>query len=54
MSVKSCSKSTFEVYEKAWEKSMLLQFDFLRLVDHDYPLLILPCVNGEEFLECAF
>jgi hypothetical protein len=30
------------------------QVNFLRLVGPDYPLLILPIVDGEEFLECAF
>jgi len=27
---------------------------FLSLVGPDYPLSFLPCVDGEEFLECAF
>ena len=44
----------FQHMLRAWEKSMLFTSTFLQLVGPDYPLSILPYVDGREFLECAF
>ena len=53
MSVKTCSKA-ISTYGLGHGKSpCFLQVAFLRLGGPDYPLLILPYVDGAENMECA-
>jgi hypothetical protein len=54
MAVESCSKGILAPIAKHGKSPCFSQATFLQLVGPDYPLLILPCVNGAEFLECAF
>jgi hypothetical protein len=54
MSVETCSKA-ISAYNLGHGKSPCFsQVTFLSLVGPDYPLSILPCVDGARFLECAF
>ena len=54
LEVKSCSKAVL-AFSGAHGKSPCFSDDaFLQLVGPDYLLLILPCIDGQEFLECAF
>jgi hypothetical protein len=52
--LKSCSKGILASIAMYGKSPCFLQVAFLWLVGPDYPVLILHCVNGEEFLECAF
>jgi hypothetical protein len=52
--VKSCSKGILAPIVKHEKSPCFSEVNFLQLVGPDYPVLILPCVDGEEFLECAF
>jgi hypothetical protein len=54
MAVKTCSKALLALSRKHGKSPCFLQVAFLQLVSPDYPLLVLPCVDGREFLECAF
>jgi hypothetical protein len=54
MSVKTCSKSLLAFMVLHGKSPCFSQVTFLQLVGPDYPLSILPCVDGQEFLECAF
>ena len=54
MSVKSCSKGISAQHLEHGKSPCFSQVTILRLVGPDYPLSILPYVNGPEFLECAF
>lgn len=54
IAVKSCSKALLAHGNRHGKSPCFLQVAFLRLVGPDYPLLILPYVDGQEFLECAF
>jgi hypothetical protein len=54
MAVKTCSKALFALCRRHGKSPCFLQVTFLQLVRPDYPLLVLPCLNGQEFLECAF
>jgi hypothetical protein len=54
MAVKTRSKGIFASIAKYGKSPCFLPVDFLSLVGPDYPLLILPCIDGAETLECAF
>ena len=54
MAVKTCSKAILALSVGHGKSPCFLQDAFLRLVGPDYPVLILPYVDGQEFLECAF
>jgi hypothetical protein len=53
MSVKSCSKALLRSMRRHGKTPCFSQVAFLGLVDPDYPLLILPYVDGAENMECA-
>jgi len=52
--VESCSKALPALSHGHGRSPCFLQLAFLWLVGSDYLLLILPCVDGAETLECAF
>ena len=52
--VKTCSKAFSAHILRHGKSPCFSRVTFLQLVGPDYPLLILPSVNGQEFLECAF
>jgi hypothetical protein len=54
MSVKSCSKALLRSMRRHGKCPCFSEVIFMQLVGPDYPVLILPCVDGEEFVECAF
>ncbi len=54
MAVKTRSKAISSHCSRHGKSPCFLQVAFLWLVGPDYPLLILPCVDGAENLECAF
>ena len=54
MAVKTCSKAILAHSVRHGKSPCFSQVTFLSLVGPDYPLLILPCVDVAEFLECAF
>lgn len=54
LEAKTCSEANF-AYRGIYGKSpCFLHVAFLNVVSPDYWLLILPFIDGEEFLECAF
>ena len=53
MSVKRCSKAIFARPLRHGKSPCFSQVTFLRLIGPDYPLLILPYVNGAKNMECA-
>jgi hypothetical protein len=53
MSVKTCSKAISAVSSIHGKSPCFSKVTFLQLVGPDYPLSILPCVDGQEFSECA-
>jgi hypothetical protein len=54
LAVKTCSKAILALRGRHGKSPCFLEVAFFRLVSPDHRLLILPCVNGEENLECAF
>ncbi len=54
LAVKTCSKALLALCLGHGKSPCFLEVAFLRLLSPDYRLLILPCVNGEENMECAF
>jgi hypothetical protein len=54
LAVKTCSKAISALCSGHGKSPYFLEVDFLRLLSPDYRLLVLPCVDGAEFLECAF
>jgi hypothetical protein len=54
MAVKTRSKALLPLTLRHGKSPCFSQVVFLWLVSPDYPLLILPCVDGQETLECAF
>jgi hypothetical protein len=54
MAVKTCSNTISPHSLEHGKSPCFLQVAFLHLVGPDYPLLILPCVDGEKNMECAF
>lgn len=53
MAVKTCSEAISAPSRGHGKSPCFLQVAFLRLVSPDYPLSVLPCVDGQELLECA-
>ena len=54
MAVETCSKAILALCRRRGKSPCFSQVTFLQLFGPDYPLSILPCVNGQEFLERAF
>jgi hypothetical protein len=54
LEVKTCSKGISDYTLRYGKSPCFLAVSFLQLVGPDYPLLILSCVDGVDFLECAF
>jgi hypothetical protein len=54
MAVKTRSKALLGLYLGHGKSPCFSQAAFLQLVGPDYPLLILPGVDGQKTLECAF
>jgi hypothetical protein len=53
MAVKTCSKAILAHSLRHGKSPYFLQVTFQQLVSPDYTLLVLPCVDGQKFLECA-
>ena len=53
MSAKSCSKAILAPCAGHGKSPCFSEVAFLSVVGPDYPLLILPYINGKDFLECA-
>ena len=54
IAVKNCSKAISALCVRHGKSPCFSEVSFLSLVGPDYPVLILSCANGQEFLECAF
>jgi hypothetical protein len=54
IAVKTCSEAISTQGLGHGKNPYFLQVTFLQLVGPDYPLLILPCVDGTKSMECAF
>jgi hypothetical protein len=54
LAVKTCSKALSALCLGHGKSPCFLGVDFLWLLSPDYLLLVLPCVDVEENLECAF
>ena len=53
LAVETCSKALLPLCVRYGKSPCFLEVAFLLLVGPDYPLLILPYVDGEEFLEVS-
>jgi hypothetical protein len=53
MAVKTCSKAISALCSRHGKSPCFSQVTFLWLVGPDYPLLILPYVDGAKNMECA-
>ena len=53
MTVKRCSKALLALCSGHGKSPCFSEATFLRLLGPDYPVSILPCVNGQENMECA-
>jgi len=54
MAVESCSKAILAQCLGHGKSPCFSEVTFLSLLGPDYPVLVLPCVDGQDFLECAF
>jgi hypothetical protein len=54
MAAKTCSKALLALSVGHGKSPCFSQVTFLQLVGPDYPLSILPYIDGAETLECAF
>jgi hypothetical protein len=54
MAEKTCSNTISSHCSRHGKSPCFSQVVFLWLVSPDYPLLFLPCGDGQETLECAF
>jgi hypothetical protein len=54
LAVKTCSKALLALCLGHGKSPCFLEVAFLQLFGPDYRLLVLPCVDGAEFLECVF
>ncbi len=54
MEVEACSKAISALCPRHGKSPCFSEVAFLQLVGPDYPLLVLPSVDGANFLECAF
>jgi hypothetical protein len=53
LEVKTCSKALSAVALGHGKSPCFLQVNFLHLSSPDYRLLVLPCIDGAESVECA-
>jgi hypothetical protein len=54
MAVKTCSKALLALSQRHGKSPCFSEVAFLQLVSPDYPLLVLPCVDGAKNTERAF
>jgi len=54
MAVVTCSKGILALCSGHGKSPCFSRWSFLKLFGPDYTALVLPCVDGQEFLECAF
>jgi hypothetical protein len=54
MAVETCSKAILALCVGHGKSPCFSRWGFLKLFGPDYPVLVLPCTDGREFLECAF
>lgn len=54
MAVKRCSKALLTLGQRHGKSPCFLLVTFLWLFSPDYPMLVLPRVDGAKTLECAF
>ena len=54
MAAKTCSKAILALCAGHGKSPCFSRWGFLKLFGPDYPVLVLPCVDGQDFLECAF
>jgi hypothetical protein len=54
MAVKTCSKALLAPNRRHGKSPCFLEVAFLRSVGPDYRLSVLPSVDGQENMECAF
>ena len=54
MAVESCSKAISALCVGHCKSPCFSRWGFLKLFGPHYPVLVLPRVDGREFLECAF
>jgi hypothetical protein len=54
MAAETCSNAILPLSGVYGKSPCFSEVNFLSLVGPDYPLLILPYVDGQEILECAF
>jgi len=54
MAAKTCSKAISALCPRHGKSPCFSRVDFHWLLDPDYPLLVLSCLDGRKFLECAF
>jgi len=54
MAAETCSKAIFALVERHGKSPCFSEVTFLQLVGPDYPLLVLPSVDGAKCMECAF
>ena len=54
LAVKTCSKALLAICVRHGKSPCFLEVAFLRLVSPDSPMLVLPFVDGEKNMECAF
>jgi hypothetical protein len=52
--VKTCSKALLAPSIRYGKSPCFSEAAFLQSVGPDYPLLVLPCVDGVKNMECAF
>ena len=52
--VETCSKVILALCSRHGKSPCFSRRSFLKLFGPDYTVLVLPCVDGQEFLECAF
>jgi hypothetical protein len=54
LAVETCSKAILALWLGYGKSPCFSRVAFLWLVGPDYPLLVCSCVDGVDFLECAF
>ena len=54
MAVESCSKAILALCLGHGKSPCFSEVTLLQSVSPDYPLLVLPCVDGAKNMECAF
>jgi hypothetical protein len=54
MEVETCSKAILALCLRHGKSPCFSGVTFLQLFSPDYPVLVLPCVDGAKNMECAF